>query len=305
MELPFETYDVFTETRYRGNPLAVVTIPAGGPKPSQEQKQAIACEFNLSETIFIHGVSDPATNKQRQIDIFLPFREIPFAGHPTIGGAVSLLSQGVDTVITKAGPIAVKATGPISAQAAIPHNINLHAKRLRDITLQTEDLHTDVTIRQAELDAPLFSIVKGMTFALTELPSIEVLGQAKHTALEPPINDLLDSDWQEGLLARYYFVRTGTRMTEDGVPVVSLRTRMLLKVFEDPATGSAACALCSYLSVAAKEQSVPKVRYEITQGVEMGKESNIVVEIGVRDSKLVSVDLSGPAVKVMQGVLSV
>lgn len=80
---------------------------------------------------------------------------------------------------------------------------------------------------------------------------------------------------------------------------------MLLKVFEDPATGSAACALCSYLSVAAKEQNVPKVRYEITQGVEMGKESNIVVEIGVQDSKLISVDLSGPAVKVMQGVLSV
>ena len=52
---------------FRGNPLAVVTIPADSPKPSQEQKQAVAREFNLSETVFVHDVADHDI-KQREID---------------------------------------------------------------------------------------------------------------------------------------------------------------------------------------------------------------------------------------------
>lgn len=304
MEFPFETYDVFTGTRYRGNPLGVITIPADAPKPTQEQKQAIAREFNLSESIFIHDVTDPETNKQRHIDIFLTTMEINFAGHPTIGAAVSLLSQGVDTIITRAGPIPVKQTGRASAQAAIPHNTHLHQKTFQDITLQATDLSSVPTIRDAEIKAPLFSIVKGMTFALVELPSLQVLGQAANTTFEPPVNELLDDGWQEGFMSRYYFVRTGNRTANDGVPVVSLRTRMIEKLFEDPATGSAACALCSYLAVAAKEQTSPIVRYEITQGVEMGKESNIVVELGVQGGELKTVHLAGEAVRVMRGFIS-
>ena len=76
MKLKFVTLDVFTESRFEGNPLALVYVPATN-KVSQEQKQAIAREFNLSETVFLHE-QDGLT--QRKLDIFIPTAEIPFAG---------------------------------------------------------------------------------------------------------------------------------------------------------------------------------------------------------------------------------
>lgn len=306
MELSFETYDVFTDTRYRGNPLAVVTIPAAGPKPTQEQKQAIAAEFNLSETIFIHDVADPAADTARKVDIFIPNTEISFAGHPTIGSAVSLLPKGVTSIVTRAGLIPVSKTGPASARAAIPHNVHLHQKRLRDLAgIQSADISAVPAIREAQVNAPVYSIVKGMSFVLVELPSLEALAQVRQTSYGPPAEQLLDAGWQEGLVCMYHFVRTGTSTADDGVPVVKLRTRMVIALFEDPATGSAASALSSYLSHGNKEQTAPVCRYEITQGVEMGRESNITVEISLKDGEINTVHLSGSAVKVMQGTLTV
>jgi len=306
MELPFITVDVFTETRFRGNPLAIITIPASGPKPSQEQKQTIAREFNLSETVFVHDVADPATTKQRNIDIFLPFAEIPFAGHPTVGTAVSLLDQGVDTLVTKAGPIPVRRLGDGAvAQASIPHNVHLHAKHVRDLSLPSGSLQANAQIRELELDAPVFSVVNGVSFVLVELPSLELLGQVQQSSTQLPIDKLLDDGWQNGFMGRYYYVRTGSALDQNAQPVVSLRTRMITHEFEDPATGAAACCLSSYLSAIGDKQTTPTRTYNITQGVEMGKESNIVVEVDVQDSKIETVKLAGTAVQVMKGTLTV
>lgn len=320
MELPFETYDVFTETRYRGNPLAVVTIPANLPaKPTQAQKQAIAAEFNLSETIFIHEAADPSTATSRSVDIFVTNAEIPFAGHPTIGAAVSLLNGGgggsvVDTIVTKAGPIPVSSTGPRAARAAIPHNVRLHAKRLRDLPASYHAGLSEVpALRAAELAAPVYSIVKGMTFILVELDSLDALAQATGSSFTGPVAALLDGEdgeeggWNTGLCCRFYFVRTGARApaADDGVEVVTLRTRMIDALCEDPATGSASSALCCYLSQQLGEQTSPRRRYELTQGVEMGRESNIVVDITIKDAAIDQVHLSGKAVKIMKGTLIV
>jgi PhzF family phenazine biosynthesis protein len=73
----FVTLDVFTETRYEGNPLALVNVPKDSTI-TQEQKQVIAREFNFSETVFLH--EDVGAAKGRRLDIFLPTHEIPFAG---------------------------------------------------------------------------------------------------------------------------------------------------------------------------------------------------------------------------------
>ncbi|KAH8649008.1 putative phenazine biosynthesis protein [Ilyonectria robusta] len=305
MELAFTTVDVFTETRFRGNPLAIITIPASGPKPTREQKQAIAREFNLSETVFVHDVADPATNKQRNIDIFLPFAEIAFAGHPTVGTAVSLLNQGVDTLVTKAGPIPLQQIGAKAAQASIPHNIHLHAKHVRDLSLSASDLTSNAQIRDVELSAPIFSIVNGVSFVLIELPSLALLAQVENSSTQFPVDKLLDEGWQNGVLGRYYYVKTGSSKDQNGRPVVSLRTRMMLPEFEDPATGSAACCLSSFLSTVGDKQGTSSRRYEITQGVEMGKESNIVVEVDMKDSKIDKVKLAGTAVQVMRGTVSI
>ncbi|KFG80154.1 putative phenazine biosynthesis protein [Metarhizium anisopliae] len=305
-ELPFVTLDVFTTTPYRGNPLAVVTIPSTlSPPPTQAQKQAIAREFNLSETVFIHDVANPETTKTRNIDIFLPFAEIPFAGHPTIGTAVSLLDQGVDTLVTKAGPIPLKQTGERFVQASIPHDVHVHAKTARQLgpgnLYSVERLQADNEIRERELSAPVVSIVDGVTFLLIKLESLEQLAKVQQTGVEFPPEELLDEGWKKGLIARLYFVKTGEKKDESGSPVQVLRTRMMEHSFEDPATGSAACCLSSYLSIEGDKQTTPKRRYEITQGVEMGKESNIVVEVEMKDDKIDNVQLAGTAVQVMRG----
>ncbi|KAJ2974750.1 hypothetical protein NQ176_g5889 [Zarea fungicola] len=158
-----------------------------------------------------------------------------------------------------------------------------------------------------------------MTFILVELDSLDALAQATSSSFTGPVAALLDPEegWDTGLCCRFYFVRTGARAAaattaaaavsgeEDGVEVVTLRTRMIDALCEDPATGSASSALCCYLSKQLGEQTSPRRRYELTQGVEMGRESNIVVDITIKDAAIDQVHLSGKAVKVMQGTLIV
>ncbi|KAM5346512.1 hypothetical protein ACJ41O_009517 [Fusarium nematophilum] len=308
MELPFLTLDVFTSTRYRGNPLAVITIPADSPKPSQEQKQAIAREFNLSETVFVHAVDPDSPDgdvTRRVIDIFTTDAEIPFAGHPTIGTAVSLIQDGVNTVVTKAGPIALTQTRPGHIQASIPHNVRCHRRTLADLPAPAPgQLNLDPAIRDIELRAPLFSIVNGLTFALASLPDLEHLAKVQTSVVSLAVDGLLDDGWQNDVFCKYFYVILG-QLEEDGVTVFSVRTRMMEATMEDPATGSAACALSSYLSLKHSNAQDQTFRYEIDQGVEMGRESNITVEVAVKASKIDTVKLSGTAAPVMRGYVTV
>src|SRR4051812_44274686 len=87
MALPLHTLDVFTDRRFCGNPLAVVS---DADALTNEQMQAIARELNLSETVFVVKPQNP--NHSARLRIFTPDRELPFAGHPTIGTAI-LLAQ--------------------------------------------------------------------------------------------------------------------------------------------------------------------------------------------------------------------
>jgi len=82
MEAEFHTADVFTDTLHGGNPLAVVPDGRG---LSDEQMIAITREFNYSETVFVLPPDDPSHT--RRLRIFTPGRELPFAGHPTVGTA--------------------------------------------------------------------------------------------------------------------------------------------------------------------------------------------------------------------------
>ncbi|KAF7547801.1 hypothetical protein G7046_g8898 [Stylonectria norvegica] len=298
MEFPFVTLDVFTNTPFQGNPLAVITIPHDSPKPTQAQKQAVAREFNLSESVFVHDVADHATNKQREIDIFLINAEVPFAGHPTIGTAVSLLPLGVDTLVTKAGPITLLETSPGVIQAGIPHNVHLHERRLGEQSSNPE-------ISAVEKSARLFSIVKGMTFGLIGLKSLDLLAKTEIHALGLSAEEYLDEGWNVGFLSTYYYTLVGER-EEAGKTVVSVRTRMIEAGFEDPATGSGACSLACFLTLGRGEPTPDQtIKYEITQGVEMGRESNMIIEVTVKDSKIDTVSLAGTATQVMRGYVKI
>ncbi|KAK1144217.1 hypothetical protein N8T08_005630 [Aspergillus melleus] len=305
--LPFTFVDVFTETPFKGNPLAVVTIPVG-VSLTQDQKQAIAREFNLSETVFVHDVADSETSTERRFDIFTPFAELPFAGHPTIGTAVFLYSRGVRTLHAKAGPISIQQSPNGALRAAIPHNVRLHQRRLPGLEQPNASRsQLETAVREAERGAPLFSIVKGMSFALIELSSLELLGAVRVGAMPELPVDLLDDSWREGWTTRrYYFVRLGSESI-GGRSVHKIRTRMVNQRIEDPATGSAACALSSFLSLHVFQET--SLTCEITQGVEMGRESNILVdaEVGINAEgarTLESLHLGGKAVQVMSGCIS-
>ncbi|OHE95064.1 phenazine biosynthesis-like protein [Colletotrichum orchidophilum] len=302
MELPFTTVDVFTDKPFEGNPLAIVTIPAS-VSLTQEQKQTIAREFNYSETTFVHEDDDPAST-ERRFDIFKTTVELPFAGHPTVGTAVFLKPRGIKKLIAKAGPIAIDETGPESVRAAIPHNNRLHQKRLRDLGPGPYS-NAPPELATAEIEAPVFSIVDGMTFALVELSSLELLASAKIGPIDFRQQELLDEGWRETLISRYYYVRLGTE-TVDGRVVHKIRTRLIEPDLEDPATGSAACALSSYLSLF--ELSGDALSFEITQGVEMGRRSNIYIDTKLGKSadgarKLETLHLGGTARKVMSGTI--
>ncbi|KAJ4313855.1 hypothetical protein N0V84_009210 [Fusarium piperis] len=308
MDLPFTTLDVFTKTPFRGNPLAVVTIPPSQQPPlTQAQKQAIAHEFNLSETVFVHDVDASSPSSERTINLFTPDRELPFAGHPTIGTAVFLRSQGVEALLAKAGRIECQFGQDGSARAAIPHNFRLHQKKLARAEYTGSDGKL-IQVAAAEEGARICSIVKGMTFALVELPSLELLEAAKIGAMGYLPGDLQDEGWRTDFDSRrYYFVLTGHEAAPDGKSIVQkIRTRLVKRAREDPATGSAACALSCYLAL--HVWSAESVRVEITQGVEMGRESLIVVEVEVQvlpsgQREVKTVHLSGTAVEVMSGVI--
>src|SRR5215468_1339437 len=89
MKVEFATVDVFTNRRFGGNPLAVVTDAKG---LSSEQMQSIAAEFNLAETTFVLAPQDPAHTAH--VRIFTPKSEMPFAGHPNVGTAFVLARMG-------------------------------------------------------------------------------------------------------------------------------------------------------------------------------------------------------------------
>lgn len=320
--LSFLTLDVFTDTRYLGNPLAIVRIPPGHPSPpTQAQKQAIAKEFNLSETIFLHETPEPPADAEEetvQVDIFTLDQELPFAGHPTVGAGFYLhtlrprSARGNTpppslSLLTKAGPIPVRTLPGDVVALTVPHDTHLHkaelvSKEMLSLfpTVAHEDYHLELC------SVPVFSVVKGMTFALPRLASLEALGRVTPSPnLAAPA---LDAPWDGGLVGVLFYVVISREATGD-MWVWKIRSRMILGLLEDPATGSASCALAAYLAlVEGGRRGVRRHRFELVQGVEIGRESRIGVEVelegGARGVERVErVVLSGTAVKVMEGVI--
>ncbi|KAI5460234.1 hypothetical protein BGZ63DRAFT_473706 [Mariannaea sp. PMI_226] len=294
-KLEFFTIDVFTDTKFLGNPLAVVIIPDRVRSgTTQETKQRIAREFNLSETVFLHTPDEVDTSSTSlDVNIFTTKEELPFAGHPIIGTAYLVLNHlkwtHIDTLVTKAGPISIGANETGGVKAAIPHAVRVHRQTLRDLlsdvnlSLQTQTiinagLTEDKCIRKAELDGPVVSIVKGMTFVLVELPGLEDLAKVSiGRRLDfGAVPNLLDAGpWSESFVSRYYYVP----FRSDGT-THHLRTRMVEPGFEDPATGSAACTLTSYLALASQGK---QARFLITQGIEIGRKSDMLVEVSTAE----------------------
>jgi PhzF family phenazine biosynthesis protein len=301
-QLSFVTLDVFTSTSYAGNPLAIIRVP-GTVVLTQRQKQSIAREFNLSESVFLHDqTQQDRDDGSVRIDIFTAHAEVPFAGHPTVGTANYLLRllqddplNGVEALQAKAGRFGITVDPAIpGTRIAVAHDVHIHASPFAD---------------QPFKEWPVVSIVKGMTFILTQLPDLEALATKTNNLLGDSNTytacAALDEGWRQGIITSYFYVDLGY----DHNKVRNLRIRNFGSR-EDPATGSAGCAAASYLSL---QQGTPgRYRYHLTQGVEMGQRGDIFVEVAVRGKprapdrlEVEEVLLSGSAVLTMQGTLQV
>ena len=308
--LSFSTLDVFTLGQFKGNQLAVVQVPSsvsGSDALTQEVKQKIAREFNFSETVFVHDPVPPSQG--HRIDIFTVKEELPFAGHPVIG-AINYIAQRVEphlrhvTLLCKAGPIVGLFHDHESvSQAEIPQNVRIHHELVPSRLMLSSQ--PDALQNILALDSfPVVSIVKGLSFVLINVPSVlPYLEMLETTGFHFDASKVkFDEGWENSFVGAYFFAKT----SHPQQAITTIRARMLERsVGEDAATGSAASALGSYLAL--KDGTPGKTyRYNIQQGVEMGRSSDIGVSVELDSSGkgVRSLVLAGSAVPVTQGTMT-
>jgi trans-2,3-dihydro-3-hydroxyanthranilate isomerase len=296
--LAFHTLDVFTERAYTGNPLAVV-LDADGLKDWQMQR--IASEFNLSETVFVCAPRTPGALATARI--FTPARELPFAGHPTVGSAclladLGLVPAGASRLVLDegVGPVAVE----LRREAGQPWFAQLTAAVAPETRPWDGDfaeiaavLGLEPEALGSEAEAPRQASC-GNPFLVVPVQQPELLAAIR-----------FDSQRARGLLAGgwAHAIYVYARGYEDG----ELRARMFapdLGVAEDPATGSAAVALAGALALEAPQPEAD-LRWTIHQGVEMGRASQLYAEASKRGGKVVAVRVGGYAVRITEGRIRV
>jgi len=299
MRYRYFTCDVFTDTRFGGNQLAVLPEAEG---LSDEQMQHIAREFNYSETTF---VLPPQAGHDRRVRIFTPPREVPFAGHPNVGTAFVLATMGAFgpldgpasvTFEEPAGlvPIAVhkRGGGRIWCELTAPQGLTLGKTVSAQAVAAAVSLSADDILTTAH--APQMASV-GLPFLIAELRDRGALERAR-----PDISGL------EGLVAEgieqpdvHLYVRTS-----DGFDIRARMFAPMDGVPEDPATGSANCALVGLLSHL-DEAASGAFSWRIAQGVEMGRPSVLEARTEKRDGEVVNVWIGGESVMVSEGFIEV
>jgi trans-2,3-dihydro-3-hydroxyanthranilate isomerase len=297
--LHFATYDVFTDTPFAGNPLAIVF---DAETLSDRQMQAIAREFNLSETTFIRAPANAVHTAE--VRIFTPARELPFAGHPTIGSAIAIAEarhgrgEPRDVLLVleeKVGPVrcAVKlaAAGVSFAEFDAPKLSEEIGHGASD-GLATAALGLELSDIGFDRHIPtLYSA--GVPFAFIPLASLDALARAKPSATF--------SAETLGATEVYLYARAGKEERH------AFRARMFapeIGIVEDPATGSAAAA---FAGVATRFEGLSDgwTQLPILQGVEMGRPSLIGLELELEAGALKAVRISGNAVKVSEGTIAI
>ena len=296
MKYRYYTCDVFTERRFGGNQLAVLPEAVG---LSTQQMQQIAREFNFSETTFVFPAKKGHT---RQVRIFTPAREIPFAGHPNIGTAFVLASSGefgeiktsLDvTFEEESGLVSIAILGSgkevSSCELTAPQALSFGK------TLPVELVAAAISIDSNEIVTKTHSsqvASVGLPFIFVELRDRSVLQRAR-----------INMAGFEALAAQdvmpdvYLYIRSSDDF--------DIRARMfapLSGVPEDPATGSANCALAGLLAHYSEEPS-GSFTWRIAQGVEMGRPSTLIARAEKKDGVAQTTRIGGASVLVSEGVL--
>ncbi|TQF37794.1 PhzF family phenazine biosynthesis protein [Bradyrhizobium sp. UNPF46] len=296
MQRRYITVDVFTDRAFGGNQLAVV-LDAGGL--STKQMQAVATEFNYSETTFVLPPRDKAHDAQ--VRIFTPVQEIAFAGHPNVGTAfvlASMAKEGKPRLLfeEKAGLVPVDIVREqgrvIRTELTAPQPLERlsrlsAAEAASCISLGAGDIRTDNHEPQI--------VTVGNAFLVMELHSREALKRARPDAAA--YGKVLPRD---GARSVWFY----TRDVPPAEAPCERQARMFMRgasgLVEDPATGSAtvaAAALFADLDPARDGE----LKLTVGQGFDMGRPSILSTRVHKQDGKVVSAHVGGSCVQMMEG----
>lgn len=290
-EYRYFTCDVFTDRPFAGNPLAVLTDARGLDDATM---QAIAREFNFSETSFVVPPGDP--RHTARVRIFTPGGELPFAGHPTVGTAFVLstigATPGASEIVFEEG------VGPVRVRVERNGGRIVRCTFTTALAPQRVALVNQRARLAAMLGLPAAAVGErgevwscGVPFTVVPLATADMLAAAR-----------LDRTRWSRLL--------GEHEGQKVYPVARLddatwRVRMFapsLGVPEDPATGAAAAALAGWLA-AHQPGADGTRRWRILQGADIGRPSEIALEADVVDGTAVAVRVGGRCVMVGDGTL--
>jgi trans-2,3-dihydro-3-hydroxyanthranilate isomerase len=297
----FVTVDVFTDQRFGGNPLAVFPDARG---LSDTEMQAVAGEFNLSETTFVLPPEDP--QHHARVRIFTPRQELPFAGHPNVGTGYVLAQRDPSppehyVFEEAAGLVRVhmlrnarkSVTG---TRISAPHSLSIDVALPNALIANCASLSEHDVLTTAH--RPLVASV-GTPFVIAELASVEALSRAA-----PDLPAFREAIEQFPGKATRFSLHLYARINGDAT---RLRARMFAPlggIMEDPATGSANAALAALLTSLAPGEDVD-LAYDIEQGIEMGRPSRITATARKTAEGPVLATVAGNCVPVQRGVLTV
>jgi trans-2,3-dihydro-3-hydroxyanthranilate isomerase len=287
----FVTADVFTSTPFAGNPLAVFPDARG---LTTTQMLTLAREFNLSETVFVLPPRDP--RHTRQVRIFTPAREMPFAGHPTIGTAIVLAAAGYVSS-AEDGELSIvleEGIGPVQVTVRMENNIpvfgQLTVRKLPEAGPSPLDRATIASMLSlapgdivAGADA-IETVSCGLPFLFVPAVDRAAVDRAR------PVGNL---HGQEVFL-----------FAHNGADVHARMFAPELGVVEDPATGSAVAALGGYLASRDPRPS-GTLRWTVAQGVVMGRPSRLELEVDREAGTICAVRVGGGAVLISEGLVRV
>lgn len=302
MSYTYHTADVFTDSPFGGNQLAVLPEAAG---LSADQMQAIAREFNLSETVFVFPPEDPSNT--RKLRIFTPRAELPFAGHPTVGAAYVLARTGdlpltgdETRIVFEEGsgpvPVLIRSTGgvPTFSQLAAPRSPEIRGPEFDPDTIAAA---LSLTVADLDFDGNLSieAVSVGVPFLLVPVRSLDALGRAVMNIER--WSETLRTSW-----APEVFLFTPSHPSGEAE---EFRARMFaptMGIAEDPATGSACACLGAYLGLRSGIAD-GTVSYLVRQGVEMGRPSLLEVEADLSGGTITAVRVGGASVLMSSGAL--
>jgi trans-2,3-dihydro-3-hydroxyanthranilate isomerase len=298
MRRRFVTLDVFTSRRFAGNPLAVVLDARGLDGGAM---QAIAREFNLSETVFVLAAADP--RHRAWLRIFTPAAELPFAGHPTVGSAV-LLAR-LDGGAVRREIVVEEGIGPVRC-AVEPYDAERGNARFDLVRLPAESgpaadaaaIAAALGLEAGDIGFAAFRPARwsaGLSMTFVPVRGLEAIKRCR------PDLTRFDAAFAADPHGGAAYVYCGETV-ETGHAFHARMFAPRMGVAEDPATGSAAAAFAGLLARHAPPPDGTHA-FDIEQGYEMGRPSVIRLAVTMQHGTLAAASIGGDAIVVSEGTI--